>query len=144
MRKRVVDILLVEDDDWDAKMATEAFGKSQISNRIHRVVNGSLVFPFLRREGEFSAAPRPDLILLDLNLPKKDGREVLAELKTSTDFRRIPVLVFTTSKNELDVAKAYDLHANAYLNKPFDPEEYPSVVQAVEEFWFALSVPPPE
>lgn len=143
MRKRVVDILLVEDDDWDAKMATEAFGKSQISNRIHRVVNGSLVFPFLRREGEFSAAPRPDLILLDLNLPKKDGREVLAELKASTDFRRIPVLVFTTSKNELDVARAYDLHANAYLNKPFDPEEYPSVVQAVEEFWFALSVPPP-
>lgn len=144
MRKEVVDILLVEDDDWDAKMAMEAFRKSRIPNRIHRVVNGALVFPFLRAEGEFSEAPRPDLILLDLNLPKKDGREVLADLKASADFRRIPVLVLTTSKNELDIAKAYDLHANAYLNKPFDPEDYPSVVDAVEEFWFAVAVPPPE
>lgn len=129
-------ILLVEDDDWDALAATEAFTASSFAPTLERAEDGVIALERLRRAG----AALPDLILLDLNLPRMDGRELLGHIKTDPVLRRIPVIILSTSKAEKDVLRAYDLHANAYVNKPFDPEEYPPLVSAIEQFWLTFNV----
>ena len=130
-----IDILLVEDNPGDARLTIEAMREAKVRNRIHVVEDGVEAMEFLRRKGRFSDAPRPDLILLDLNLPRKDGREVLAEVKTDPDLKRIPVVVLTTSRAEEDVLRAYDLHANCYVTKPVDFEQFMRVVREIDEFW---------
>jgi two-component system, chemotaxis family, response regulator Rcp1 len=133
-----VEILLVEDSPTDILLAKEALEYSKIVNNLHTVPDGVEAIAFLRREGKYNDAPRPGLILLDLNLPKKDGREVLAEIKTDDKFKRIPVVVLTTSKNEADIFKAYGLHANCYIVKPVDFEKFAEVVRNIENFWFTV------
>jgi len=133
----VVDILLVEDSPTDALLAKEALECSKIANNLHHVSDGVEAIAFLRRQPPYECVPRPELILLDLNLPKKDGREVLAEIKNDEDLKRIPVVVLTTSKSEVDVLKAYGLHANCYVVKPVNFELFAAVVSQIEQFWFA-------
>jgi chemotaxis family two-component system response regulator Rcp1 len=133
-----VEILLVEDSPTDVLLAEEAFESSRIVHRLHVVTDGVEAMAFLRKEGKHHEASRPDLILLDLNLPKKDGREVLAEIKIDEKLRRIPVVVLTTSKSEVDVQKAYGLRANCYIVKPVDFEKFASVVRSIENFWFCV------
>lgn len=130
-----VDILLVEDNPGDARLMKEALAEAKIRNRLHLVADGLEALAYLRRQEPFAGAVRPDLILLDLNLPGKDGREVLAEIKGDKDLRRIPVVILTTSRAEADIARAYDLHANAYVTKPLDIEQFITVVQSIEDFW---------
>ena len=139
---RVVDVLLVEDDEGDVLMTREAFEYYKIQNRLHVVSDGEQAMQFLRREGQYANAPRPHLILLDLNLPKKDGREVLAEIKDDEKLKRIPVVVLTTSQNEQDVLKTYNLHANCYVTKPVDLEQFITVVKSIEDFWLGIVVLP--
>ncbi len=137
-RFKVVDILLVEDSPSDVLLAKEALEDSKIANNLHEVTDGVEAMKFLRKEGPYTRAPRPDLILLDLNLPKKDGREVLAEIKSDENLKRIPVVVLTTSKSEADVMRAYGLHANCYIVKPVNFEQFVQVVRSIEHFWFAV------
>jgi chemotaxis family two-component system response regulator Rcp1 len=132
---RSIEILLVEDNPGDARLTLEAMREAKMSNRIHVVEDGVEAMEFLRRQGRFGDAPRPDLILLDLNLPRKDGREVLAEVKADPDLKRIPVVVLTTSRAEEDVVRAYDLHANCYVTKPVDLEQFMKIVALIDEFW---------
>jgi two-component system response regulator len=136
--RRPVEILLVEDSPTDVLLAKEALEGSKIVNQLHTVPDGVAAMAFLRTEGKYADAPRPSLILLDLNLPKKDGREVLAEIKTDEKLKRIPVVVLTTSKSEVDILKAYGLHANCYIVKPVDFEKFAEVVRYIETFWFAV------
>jgi chemotaxis family two-component system response regulator Rcp1 len=131
-------ILLVEDNPGDAKLALEALKVGRLRYEAHVVEDGEQAMGFLRREGEYADAPRPDLILLDFNLPKKDGRQVLAEIKEDENLRRIPVVVFTVSKAEEDILRAYDLRANCYITKPFDIEELFKIVRCIEDFWFTI------
>lgn len=133
-----IEILLVEDNPGDVRLTQEAFRDSKIRNKLHVVWDGVEAMTFLRREGKYADAPRPDLILLDLNMPKKDGREVLAEIKTEEDLRRIPVVILTISKAEEDILKSYDLHANCYITKPVDLEQFIKVVKAIEDFWLTI------
>lgn len=133
-----VQILLVEDSPTDALLAREALEYSKIANTLHLCTDGVDALAFLRREGKYAEAPRPGLILLDLNLPRKDGREVLAAIKSDEDLKRIPVVVLTTSKNEADIMKAYGLHANCYIVKPVDFEKFVEVVKKIDIFWFAV------
>lgn len=133
-----IEILLVEDSPTDVLLAQEALGAAKIANSLHTVTDGVAAMAFLRREGAYHSAPRPALILLDLNLPKKDGREVLAEIKTDEQLKRIPVVVLTTSKSEADILKAYGLHANCYIVKPVDFEKFAQVVLNIENFWFSV------
>jgi two-component system, chemotaxis family, response regulator Rcp1 len=133
-----VEILLVEDSPTDVLLAKEALEDSRIANNLHTVPDGVAAMAFLRREGKYKNAPRPGLILLDLNLPKMDGREVLAEIKNDENLKRIPVVVLTTSKNEGDVMKAYGLHANCYVVKPVNFEQFAKVVRSIESFWFSV------
>jgi len=133
-----IEILLVEDNPGDVRLTQEAFRDSKIRNKLHVVGDGVEAMAFLRREGTYAEAPRPDLILLDLNMPKKDGREVLAEIKTEEDLRRIPVVILTISKAEEDILKSYDLHANCYITKPVDLEQFIKVVKAIEDFWLTI------
>jgi two-component system, chemotaxis family, response regulator Rcp1 len=135
---RPVEILLVEDSPTDAMFAREALEFSKVCNHLHIVTDGVEAMSFLRREGKYANAPRPDVILLDLNLPKMDGREVLSELKGDERFKVIPVVVLTSSKDEADVIKAYGLHANCYIVKPVDFEKFAEIVKTVENFWFAV------
>jgi two-component system response regulator len=137
-----VDILLVEDSPTDAMFAQEALDGSEIDNTLHIVTDGVEALAFLRREGKFAHAPRPDLILLDLNLPKKDGREVLSEIKADESLKIIPVVVLTTSKDEADILKAHRLHANCYIVKPVEFETFAEVVKIIERFWFAVATLP--
>jgi two-component system, chemotaxis family, response regulator Rcp1 len=137
-RHRPVEILLVEDSPTDVLLAQEALGASKIVNNLHTVCDGVEAMAFLRRKDKYENAPRPGLILLDLNLPKKDGREVLAAIKTDEQLKCIPVVVLTTSKSEADVLKAYGLHANCYIVKPVDFEKFAEVVRSIESFWFAV------
>ncbi len=130
-----VDILLVEDNPGDARLMKEALAEAKIRNRLQVVADGVGALAYLRRQEPFAGAVRPDLILLDLNLPGTDGREVLAEIKGDKDLRRIPVVILTTSRAEADIARAYDLHANAYVTKPLDIEQFITVVQSIEDFW---------
>ena len=133
-----VEILLVEDNPGDAGLAAEALSDSRVINRLHHVKDGVEAMAFLARRGRYEGAPRPDLILLDLNLPKKDGLEVLREVKESQEWRRIPVVVLTLSENERDVLASYDLHANCYLTKPIDFDQFMEVVRSIEDFWLTL------
>jgi CheY-like chemotaxis protein len=134
----VVDILLVEDNEGDARLAKEAMRDSKIRNTLHHVLDGEEAMAFLRKQGKHSNAPRPDLILLDLNLPKKDGRQVLAEIKDDEELKRIPVVILTVSSAEEDVLKAYNLHANCYITKPIDLSQFMKVVRSVEDFWLTI------
>lgn len=143
-RLQPVEILLVEDSPTDALLAQEALEYSRIVNHLHIATDGVEAIAFLRRQGKYQGAPRPGLILLDLNLPRKDGREVLSEIKTDEALKRIPVVVLTTSKSEADILKAYGLHANCYIVKPVDFEKFSEVVRSIENFWFSVVTLPEE
>ncbi|XVV01298.1 response regulator [Actinosynnema sp. CA-248983] len=134
----VVDVLLVEDDPGDALMTQEAFEHHKIRNQLHVVRDGVEALEFLRREGTYADAPRPGLILLDLNLPKMDGREVLAQVKADESLRTIPVVVLTTSEAEEDILRSYDLHANAYVTKPVDFDRFIEVVRQIDDFFVTV------
>ncbi len=141
--KQPLEILLVEDNPADVRLTTEAFRDSDVRHRLSVASDGVEALAFLRREGEFRSVPRPDLILLDLNLPRKDGRELLGEVKADPDLRRIPVVVLTTSQAERDLLHAYDLHANCYLIKPIDFDRFIGVVNQIRDFWLnAVTLPP--
>jgi len=135
---RVIDVLLVEDDPGDVLMTQEAFNDYKVHNRLHVVNNGVDALAFLRKEGQYSDAPLPDLILLDLNLPKMDGREVLAAIKADPALRSIPVVILTTSEAEEDVLRSYSLYANAYVTKPVDFERFIDVVRRIDEFFVTV------
>lgn len=135
---RQIEILLVEDNPGDVLLTKEAFSEAKIWNNIHVARDGEEALDYLYNEGEFADAVRPDLILLDLNLPKIDGREVLDKVKSHDILKRIPVVVLTSSKAEQDVIKTYDLHANSYVLKPLDLDQFVKVVNAVENFWFSV------
>ena len=139
-----IDILLVEDNPGDVRLTKEALNDAKVLNRLTVAVDGVEALAALRRQGRFANAPRPDIILLDLNLPRKDGRAVLAEIKKDPDLRRIPVIVLTTSKAEEDVFHTYDLHANCYIAKPLDLEQFITVVKSIEDFWFTVATLPSE
>jgi CheY-like chemotaxis protein len=134
----VIDVLLVEDDDGDILMTREAFEHHKIRNQLHVVNDGVQALQFLRREGEYADAPRPGLILLDLNLPRRDGREVLAELKDDLELRLIPVVVLTTSEAEEDIVRSYSLHANAYVSKPVDFDRFMEVIRQIDDFFVTV------
>jgi CheY-like chemotaxis protein len=135
---RPIEILLVEDDPGDTLITTEALQRSRVTNNLTCVVNGEEALAYLRRDGEYKDAVRPDLVLLDLNLPRRDGREVLAEVKADESLRRIPVVVLTTSQAEEDILRSYDLHANAYVTKPVDFSRFVDVVRSIDEFYFTI------
>jgi two-component system, chemotaxis family, response regulator Rcp1 len=143
-RGRALEILLVEDNPGDVRLAQEALHDAKMSNNLNVVADGVEALAYLRREGQHAKAPRPDLVLLDLNLPKKDGREVLQEVKEDPDLRTIPVVVLTTSDAEADVIRSYELHANAYVRKPVDFDAFIEVVRTIEDFWFMVVKLPPE
>ena len=138
-----IDVLLVEDDPGDVLMTREAFEEHKLRNTLHVVNDGVEAVSFLRREGEYADAPRPGLILLDINLPRVDGREVLARIKADELLRRIPVVVLTTSEAEEDILRSYDLHANAYVTKPVDFEAFVKVVRQVDDFYINVVRLPP-
>jgi len=139
---KAVEILLIEDNPGDVRLTLEALHEGKVKNNLVVAADGETALAILRREGAHAEAPRPDLILLDLNLPKKDGREVLAEIKADEQLRCIPVVVLTTSKSEEDVLRSYQLNANCYITKPVDLEQFIRVVRAIEEFWLTLVVLP--
>ena len=140
---KLADILLVEDNPGDVRLAIEALKESKLLNKLYQVEDGIKAMAFLRQEGEYSDVPRPDLVLLDLNLPRKNGREVLAEIKADETLKRIPVVILTVSRAEEDVLKSYNLHANCYISKPFDMEQFVKVVKSIENFWFSIVKLPP-
>jgi chemotaxis family two-component system response regulator Rcp1 len=133
-----IEILLVEDNPGDVRLTVEALKEGKVRNRLSVVEDGVEALAFLRQEGKYADAPRPDVILLDLNLPRKDGRAVLAEIKADESLRRIPVVVLTTSSSEQDILRSYDLHANCYITKPVDLEQFIEVVKGIEEFWLTI------
>lgn len=135
---RVVEILLVEDDPGDVLMTREAFEDYKLRNQLHVVDDGVKALEFLRREGEYAEAPRPDLVLLDLNLPRMDGREVLQAIKSDSELASIPVVVLTTSEAEEDIVRSYSLHANAYVTKPVDFERFIQVVRQIDDFFVTV------
>lgn len=135
---RPVEILLVEDNPGDVRLTREALREGKIRNRLHIVSDGVEAIAFLKQQGIHADAPRPDVILLDLNLPRKDGREVLAEIKDDERLRRIPVVVMTTSSAEQDILSAYNLHANCYVTKPVDFDQFIEVVRSIQDFWFTI------
>ena len=139
-----IEILLVEDNPGDVRLTQEGLRDGKVRNRMAVVVDGVQAMNFLHKQAPFTDAPRPDLILLDLNLPKKSGLEVLKEIKGDEELRRIPVVVLTTSQAELDILKSYDLHANAYIAKPVELKQFISVVKAIEDFWLEIVRLPPD
>ena len=140
---RPIEILLVEDSPSDAEFTVEALKEAKVRNHLNLAEDGVQAMEFLRRQGRYANAPRPDLIMLDLNLPRKDGREVLAELKADDNLKMIPVVVLTTSRAEEDVLRAYQLHANCYITKPVDFQQFLNVVRSIESFWlFVVTLPP--
>jgi two-component system, chemotaxis family, response regulator Rcp1 len=141
---RPAEILLVEDNPGDVELTRVALEDAKLLNTLHVVPDGVAALEFLRRQGAYADAPRPDLILLDLNLPKKDGREVLAEIKHDEALRIIPVIVLTTSKTDEDVLRSYKLNANCYVTKPVDFNGFASVVRSIQDFWFSVVVLPPK
>lgn len=143
MAARPVEILLVEDNPGDVRLTIEALKETKVHNTLHVVEDGVQAMAFLNREGEYENAPKPDLILLDLNLPRKDGRDVLAEIKNDKYLKQIPVVVLTTSEAEKDILTTYDLHANCYITKPVDLAQFMKVVQSVEDFWLTIVKLPP-
>ena len=139
---RAIEILLVEDSPSDANLTIREFSKAKIANNLHWVEDGDTAMEYLRKQGEFTDAPRPDLILLDLNLPGMDGREVLEEVKSDPELKRIPVVILTTSNDEQDVLRSYNLNANCYVTKPIDIEQFINVVQLIKDFWLAAVLLP--
>ena len=137
-----IEVLLVEDDPGDVLLIREAFDFDKVHNNLNVVNEGEQALAYLRREGEYSGSLRPDLVLLDLNLPRKDGREVLAEVKADETLRAIPIVVLTTSEAEEDVLKSYQLHANAYVTKPVDFERFVSIVRQIDDFFVSVVRPP--
>ena len=135
---KAIEILLVEDNPGDVRLTIEAFKEGQISNNLHVVKDGVEAMSFLRREGGYATVVHPDLILLDLNLPKKAGSEVLAEIKADEELKRIPVVILTTSSADEDILKAYNLHANCYIAKPLDMEQFVRVIKLIEDFWLTI------
>jgi CheY-like chemotaxis protein len=135
---RPIEILLVEDSPGDIRLTREALRDTKVANRLHVVTDGEEALAFLRHEPPHAGVPTPDLVLLDLNLPKKDGREVLAEVKSDPALRKIPVVVLTTSQAEQDIIESYELHANCYVTKPVDLEQFVQIVMAIENFWFTV------
>jgi chemotaxis family two-component system response regulator Rcp1 len=135
---KTIEILLVEDNPGDVRLTKEALKEVKIHNTLNVVMDGQAAIDYLRKTGQYASAKRPDLILLDLNLPKKSGREVLAEIKGDTNLKLIPVVVLTTSKAEEDIIRSYSLHANSYVTKPVDMAQFITVVKAVESFWFSI------
>ncbi|MDD2901606.1 MAG: response regulator [Syntrophales bacterium] len=140
---RPIEILLVEDNPGDVRLTKEALKEGKVVNNLHTVEDGEEAMAFLRRQGPYAQVTRPDLILLDLNLPKKSGREVLAEIKEDSDLRRIPVVILTVSEAEQDIIKSYNLHANCYITKPVNLEQFMEVVQSIENFWLTVVMLPP-
>jgi CheY-like chemotaxis protein len=140
---RPVEILLVEDNPGDERLTREALKEGKVYSNLHWVKDGVEAMAFLRREGKYADVPRPDIILLDLNLPKKDGREVLQDIKNDETLKRIPVVVLTTSKAEEDVLRTYNLHANCYVTKPVDLEKFIVVVKSIDVFWLTVVTLPP-
>jgi chemotaxis family two-component system response regulator Rcp1 len=141
---RAAEFLLVEDNPGDVRLTCEALTESKVKNNLNIVGDGVEAMAFLRREGKYIDAPRPDVILLDLNLPKKNGLEVLAEIKADSSLKRIPVVIITSSEAEQDILKTYDLHVNCYVNKPVDLEQFIKVVQSIETFWLTIVKLPSE
>jgi chemotaxis family two-component system response regulator Rcp1 len=140
---RPIDILLVEDNPGDIRLTTEALQEAKMFNKLHVVTDGVEAISFLRKEGAYKEATRPDLILLDLNLPRKDGREVLKEIKEDASLKTIPVVILTVSKSEEDILRSYNLHANCYISKPVDLEQFLKVARSIQEFWFTMVKLPP-
>lgn len=136
--RRPIEILLVEDNAGDVRLTVEAFRDAKVRNNMAVVRDGVEAMQYLRQEGEFSDNKRPDVILLDLNLPRMDGREVLAKLKKDPSLKNIPVVILTTSEAESDILQAYELHANCFITKPVDLEQFVTVVKSIEEFWFEI------
>lgn len=141
---RPLEILLVEDSISDAELTVEAFSDGKVLNNLHHVEDGVEALAFLYRQGKYTDVPRPDLILLDLNLPKKDGREVLAQIKTDPSLKLIPVIILTTSAAERDILKTYALNCNCYITKPIDLDQFINVVKLIEVFWLAVVKLPSE
>ncbi|MBI5385427.1 MAG: response regulator [Verrucomicrobia bacterium] len=140
---RAIEILLVEDSPSDTELTLEALKEAKVSNHLNIVEDGVLAMEFLRRQGQFATAPRPDLIMLDLNLPRKSGREVLAELKADPSLRAIPVVVLTTSRAEQDILHVYNLNGNCYISKPVDFRQFLEVVKSIQHFWLTVVTLPP-
>jgi len=138
MNSRAIEILLVEDNPGDARLTQEAFNEGRLMNNLSVVTDGVEALAYLRQQGKYANSARPDLVLLDLNLPKKDGREVLAEIKADERLKMIPVVVLTTSASQEDVTKAYGSHANCYITKPVDLDQFLRVAQSIESFWLTL------
>ena len=138
-----IEILLVEDNPDDACLTVDALQEGRVKNNVRVIEDGVSAMAFLRREGRYASAPRPDLILLDLHLPRKDGREVLAEIKQDPSLRRIPVVIMTSSDDEKDILSAYNLHVNCYVTKPVDLDQFIGVVKSIEHFWFTIVKLPP-
>ena len=139
-----IDILLVEDDEGDVLLTKKALSNGKIYNSINVAKDGVEALAFLRQEGEYASVPRPDLVLLDLNMPRMDGREALAQIKQDEDLRLIPVVILTTSDSDLDILKSYDLQASCYITKPVDLEQFTTVVRAIKDFWFTVVKLPPQ
>jgi len=138
-----VNILIVEDNAGDARLIEEVLKEGKLLNSLNFVKDGIEAMEFLHNSGEYTKVPRPDLIILDLNLPKKDGREVLSEIKTDIELKKIPVVVMTSSQSEEDVLKSYNLHANCYITKPIDFDQFVTIVKSIEDFWFSIVKLPP-
>ncbi len=144
MTGTAVEILLVEDNPGDRALAVEALRESKINNHLHVAVDGEEAMNFLNKSGNFRNAETPDIVFLDLNLPKKDGREILAEIKNNPRLKSIPVVVLTTSSAEEDIIRSYDLHANCYISKPLDFNQFVKVVKSIEDFWLTIVKLPPK
>jgi chemotaxis family two-component system response regulator Rcp1 len=144
IRTKVIDILLVEDNLGDVRLTREALKEGKVLNTLYVVGDGIEALEFLKHKGQYVMAPYPDIILLDLNLPRMDGRELLANIKTDPNLRRIPVVILTTSKAEEDILMTYDLHANCFITKPVDMDKFITVIKSVEEFWFTIVKLPPD
>ena len=141
-KSRPINLLLIEDNPGDVRLTQEAFKEGKLTYQMDVVMDGVEAIHFLRRRPPYENAATPDIILLDLNLPKKDGREVLAEIKADKDLRRIPVIVLTTSNAEQDILKSYDLHVNCYINKPVDFDRFFDIIQKIEDFWLTIAILP--
>ncbi len=139
-----IEILLVEDNPGDARLTREALALSKVRNNLHHARDGEEAIAFLRRQGPYGSAPTPDLVLLDLNLPRRDGREVLEDIKNDASLKHIPVVILTSSQAEEDILRSYRLHANCFITKPVDLEQLTKVVHGIEQFWFTLVRLPPE
>ena len=144
MSMKAIEVLLVEDNPGDVRLIKEAFKEGKVICTLNVVGDGVEVMEYMNQEGPYAQSTRPDIIMLDLNLPRKDGREVLQELKSNEKFKRIPVMVLTTSSAEEDILKSYDLHANCYITKPVDLDQFMNLVKSIENFWLTIVKLPPE